>query len=300
MNVPQANTTYDYVHLGSYEYELPADILYCEGDRNYTYVHFVGGRKTFVSTTLGIIEARLDGRGFRRINRSYLVNADHVLNYDRDEVTLVNGRILPIARRRRMAVRHWLSALGSSTNKLRKYAMSCVFMLLCFGQSTFGQIGIFNIPALAPGECFVIPLSHYGYKKNHYSVLVKVRLPDDPIYYTVPGTLPTGNALGFLHKAGKKRQGDTLYVIHRDGESAVELEEILVVVFHKDDHLLSDRLIFGKPDRGFTRSVITNYYDDHTLRGSLVRVREKWSTDYPTLPIPSIRLFRPPNQYPFQ
>lgn len=108
MNASQANPTYDYVHLGSYEYELPEDILYCEGDRNYTYVHLAGGRKTFVSTTLGIIEMRLARRGFRRINRSFLVNPDHVLAYDRDEVTLGNGSILPIARRRRVKVRQWL------------------------------------------------------------------------------------------------------------------------------------------------------------------------------------------------
>lgn len=297
MNAIQTNPTCDYVHLGSYEHELPEDILYCEGDRNYTYVHFVGGRKTFVSTTLGILEARLARRGFKRVNRSYLVNADHVLNYDRDEVTLVNGRILPIARRRRVAVRQWLSALGSSTSKLRKYALSCVFMLLCFAQSAFGQPRIFVAPLLPPDTKYAIPLNYYGYDKNHYSVLVKVRLPGDSIYYTVPGTLPTGDVIGFLHKAGRKEKTDTLYIIHRGGKSAVQLEEIWFRAFHKSDHLMYDRQIFGKPDRDFTRAVITNYYDDRTPRGTLVRGRETRSNEFP---LPLLQLTKPSNQYSFR
>ncbi len=297
MNASQAIPTYDYVHLGSYEYELPDDILYCEGDRNYTYVHFVGGRKTFVSTTLGILEARLARRCFKRVNRSYLVNADHILDYDRDEVTLVDGRILPIARRRRVAVRQWLSALGSSTGKLRKYALAGVFMLLCFAQSTFGQPSIFDAPLLPPDTRYAIPLNYYGYDKNHYSVLVKVRLPGDSIFYTLPGTLPTGDVIGFLHKAGRNKNTDTLYIIHRGGESAVKLEEIWFRAFHKSDHLMYDRPIFGKPDRDFTREVITNYYDDRTPRGTLARERENRRNE---LPLPSLSLARPSNHYSFR
>lgn len=187
----------------------------------------------------------------------------------------------------------WRKTLASTTLVIG------IFLLLCFAQSTFGQIGIFNIPALAPGARYVIPLSDYGYNKSHYSVLVKVRLPGDMIYYTVPGTLPTGNAISFLHKAARKRQGDTLYVIHREGKSAIRLEEIWVMVFHKNDHLMYDRLIFGKPDRDFTRAVITNYYDDRTPRGTQVRVRKQPISEFPALPLPSRRWVNPSNQYSF-
>ncbi|WP_373512197.1 LytR/AlgR family response regulator transcription factor [Persicitalea sp.] len=271
MNATSVNQNYDYVHIGSYEYELPEDILYCEGDRNYSHVHFVDGRKTFVSTTLGILEARLARRGFRRINRSYLVNADQVLHHDRDEITLMNGITLPIARRRRVAVRQWLTAMGSSTNKLCKYPLLSVFGLLFFTQCSFGQIRISDVPLIASGARHAIPLSQHGYRKSHYSVLVKVRLAGDTIYHSIPGQLPGGHSLSFLHKSGRKKQGDTLFVIHRWGEKAIALEEIWVQVFHKNDHLMYDRLIFGQPDRGFARSVIASYYNERTLRGTIAK-----------------------------
>jgi len=66
-------------------------------------------RKVMVSTHLAILEIRLARRGFVRVSRSALVNASYILDYDDYEVTLTNGRMLPIARRRRVTVRRWLN-----------------------------------------------------------------------------------------------------------------------------------------------------------------------------------------------
>ena len=270
-----SNPPGDFVHIGSYEYALPENILYCEGDRNYTHVHFVNRKRIFVATNLGILESRLVTHGFKRINRSYLVNANHIVNYDRYEITVANGGILPIARRRRVEVRMWLSELGTSTRKLWKPQLASLLMLLCFITGASAQSRLFHIPPLAPDSCYVLPLNHIGLKLNHYSVLVKVRLPGDTTFYTLPGVLPTGDAFGFLLKAGRKGQTDTLRVIHRGGMQPVELAEIWVQAFHKNDHLLYDRQIFGKPDRGFAKAVLSSYYDQHTLRGSWVIGRKK-------------------------
>lgn len=97
-----------YVHIGSHTHVRAEDILYCQGDGNYTFIHFLSGRRVLVSTTLGILVDRLMPRGFVRVSRSALVNPSCILDYDDHELTLTNGRVLPIARRRRVAVREWL------------------------------------------------------------------------------------------------------------------------------------------------------------------------------------------------
>jgi DNA-binding LytR/AlgR family response regulator len=100
--------TTPYVHLGGHSHVRAEDILYCEGDRNYTLIHFRSGSRVMVSTTLGILTTRLLPRGFVRISRSALVNASYILDYDHYKLTLTTGRVLSIARRRRMAVHKWL------------------------------------------------------------------------------------------------------------------------------------------------------------------------------------------------
>lgn len=97
-----------YVHIGSHTHVRAEDILYCQGDGNYTFIYFLSGRRVLVSTTLGILAERLVPRGFVRVSRSALVNMSYILDYDDHELTLTNDRVLSIARRRRASVREWL------------------------------------------------------------------------------------------------------------------------------------------------------------------------------------------------
>jgi len=96
------------MHIGAYTHVPAADITWCEGDRNYSRVYFRHRRPMMVSVTLGILEARLAGQGFLRVNRSALVNEVSILRHDAHKITLVGGPVLSIARRRRAAVREWL------------------------------------------------------------------------------------------------------------------------------------------------------------------------------------------------
>ncbi len=98
------------VHIGGYAHVHAEDILFCQGDSNYTHVHFVKRHKMTVATTLGILEERLLAVGFVRVNRSELVNRHHIENYDGYKITLTNGTMLPISRRRRKEVRQQLES----------------------------------------------------------------------------------------------------------------------------------------------------------------------------------------------
>ena len=98
------------VHIGGYAHVQAQEILFCQGDSNYTHVHFVKRHKMTVATTLGILEERLIAEGFVRVNRSELVNKSHIEAYDGYQITLTNGTTLPISRRRRKGVRQVLES----------------------------------------------------------------------------------------------------------------------------------------------------------------------------------------------
>ncbi|GHB52158.1 LytR/AlgR family response regulator transcription factor [Persicitalea jodogahamensis] len=110
MNTPSLSVPQIPVHIGGYEHARPEEIVLCKGDSNYTHVHFTNGRKLTVATTLKIIQERLAARDFVRVNRSGLINKDHIASYDQDEITLTNGTVLSIARRRRREVREFLQS----------------------------------------------------------------------------------------------------------------------------------------------------------------------------------------------
>lgn len=110
MNTPALFVPENAVHIGGYQHAQPEEIVLCKGDSNYTHVHFTNGRKLTVATTLKIIQERLAAQDFVRVNRSGLINKEHIASYDRDEITLTNGTVLPIARRRRQAVREFMQS----------------------------------------------------------------------------------------------------------------------------------------------------------------------------------------------
>jgi two-component system LytT family response regulator len=89
------------VHLGCNVLLLNAhDIIYLQGDGNYTYVYTVQGKRYLLSKTMKVIQNILNA-GFLRIHKSYTINPVHlVARIKADRVLLTSGKQLPIARRR--------------------------------------------------------------------------------------------------------------------------------------------------------------------------------------------------------
>ena len=77
-------------------------ILYLEGDINYTSFHFRSQRRTIIAHPLKHFEADLLPWGFLRIHRSHIVNSRFVksANLLDNMLTLVDGTVLRVARRR--------------------------------------------------------------------------------------------------------------------------------------------------------------------------------------------------------
>jgi two-component system LytT family response regulator len=88
--------------MDGYQMEKLNDIIYCEGDVNYTKVHLYDGRSILVSRTLKEIEELLDCQYFYRIHKSFVVNLNFVKSYSRSEngIHLDNNELLPVSTRK--------------------------------------------------------------------------------------------------------------------------------------------------------------------------------------------------------
>ncbi len=83
----------------------PAEILYCEGENNYTRFAFTKNKPMLVSKTLGDYEDLLSEHGFIRIHKSYLVNTKYVSKVDREgNVLMTDGKQMLISKRRKEMV----------------------------------------------------------------------------------------------------------------------------------------------------------------------------------------------------
>lgn len=85
------------------------EIIYLQGDRNYTYIHLVNQQRRLVSKTLSYLEEVLDTYGFFRIHKSYLINTDHIIKeVNQGLVTMSNGEKLSVSRRKLESFKSWM------------------------------------------------------------------------------------------------------------------------------------------------------------------------------------------------
>jgi len=77
------------------------EILFFEGDINYTWIHFISGKHKIVARTLLYIEQKTASEIFTRISRKHLVNRKFIVEVGDDFVVLSDKIVLPIARRRK-------------------------------------------------------------------------------------------------------------------------------------------------------------------------------------------------------
>jgi DNA-binding LytR/AlgR family response regulator len=86
------------------------DILYFEVVRKIVTVHYKEGEFDFYST-LGTIQNTLEGYGFVRTHRNYVVSLSKIARHENDEVILDSGVIIPIGRNYRKDIKAALKSL---------------------------------------------------------------------------------------------------------------------------------------------------------------------------------------------
>ena len=78
------------------------DILYCKADGNYTDFYTTNLGRIVVSKPIKHMEELLTENRFIRCHQSYIVNRDHVVQYNKDGVLLLNANIeIPVSIRRK-------------------------------------------------------------------------------------------------------------------------------------------------------------------------------------------------------
>jgi len=84
-----------------YRYIKLEDLVYLKADGSYTRVYLYDGNSLFISKKLSWFEKQLEGKGFLRVQRSYLVHQDHIVELHRNDggylVTTTNQSI-PISK----------------------------------------------------------------------------------------------------------------------------------------------------------------------------------------------------------
>lgn len=87
-----------------FEFIKSSSILYCQADSNYCKIVFVDGKFLILSKTLKYIEDILPKEIFFRIHKSYLVNLNYIVKFDKTNelfVKLSNGKQLPVSIRKK-------------------------------------------------------------------------------------------------------------------------------------------------------------------------------------------------------
>lgn len=90
-------------HAKGFKIVDPSDIMYLEGEGNYTKIFFTDGSQYVDTRSLGIYEDILDPKKFFRIHKSHIVNVlciNEFLNTDGSFVIMKNGTKLAISRLR--------------------------------------------------------------------------------------------------------------------------------------------------------------------------------------------------------
>jgi DNA-binding LytR/AlgR family response regulator len=83
------------------------DVILLKGDVNYTTFYLEHGREKVVAHTIKFFENYLETHGFLRVHRSYMINPNHVKNYNPEEylLTMTNGEKATISRRRKSVLK---------------------------------------------------------------------------------------------------------------------------------------------------------------------------------------------------
>ena len=92
------------VKEGVFLFELK-NIIFLEGQNNYTRIFFDHQKPLLVSRTIGDYEDMLGEYQFYRVHKSYLVNQEHVVKVDNEGMLgLSNGMSVPLSRRKKAEV----------------------------------------------------------------------------------------------------------------------------------------------------------------------------------------------------
>ena len=106
-NLATGNSEFNKIAIpteNGFELIKPNSIMYCEADSNYCKLYLLNGKSLIVSKTLKHIEKLLPKAIFFRIHKTYLVNLNYAVRFNKTNELLVelsNGQKLPVSVRKK-------------------------------------------------------------------------------------------------------------------------------------------------------------------------------------------------------
>jgi two-component system, LytTR family, response regulator len=113
INQPYPNEVVRDNYLYLMKQKLPihlSNIIYLEAQVNYTVIHLKNGKCVMIAKTLKSFESILSAHKFHRIHRTYIINGNHLQDYNGSlgEVTLTNNHRIVTSRRKKLSFEGWI------------------------------------------------------------------------------------------------------------------------------------------------------------------------------------------------
>lgn len=95
---PTATTGYIFVRADNKSVKVLFDsVLYVEAMSEYIRIHFKDGTSIMTFMSVKLMTESLPSHSFMRVHRSYIIALDSISNMRKNEVELVNGRVIPVS-----------------------------------------------------------------------------------------------------------------------------------------------------------------------------------------------------------
>lgn len=105
--IPQSAGKISIPTLNGFEIIDSDSIIYCQADDNYSHLYLKDGSKKLISKTLRFLEEKLEGNGFLRTHKTFLINLNSIKAYHKGKggyVEMDNGKTIPITGAKKAAL----------------------------------------------------------------------------------------------------------------------------------------------------------------------------------------------------
>ena len=86
-------------------------VILIKADVNYTKFYLDGGKEKTVAHSIKFFENHLENHGFLRVHRAFMINPNYVKTYNSEQevLTMSNGQIANISRRRKHTLKDFMT-----------------------------------------------------------------------------------------------------------------------------------------------------------------------------------------------
>ncbi|AFK05686.1 LytTr DNA-binding region (plasmid) [Emticicia oligotrophica DSM 17448] len=105
------------VSIGGRLTVCPNDVIMLQANINYSMVYLADGKQLLVATTLKKLEERFSDFAFVRMNKTYMINTDYIIEVNENSLKLSNSLTITFSRRKG---KKWKEYMADKTSIIQK------------------------------------------------------------------------------------------------------------------------------------------------------------------------------------